>query len=100
MTTPDPELARRALEWAKEHDGGRLCVWWPAGSKPGGGSSPIMAVHWDNGGTGELGTFYNESDAPAMETICDIFNWALEQLAPSETNFYGTRTYLAGEETS
>jgi len=102
MTNPtetghDPELARQALEWAKANDGGRLCVWWPAGSTPGSGSQPIMAVNWDNGGVGELGVFYNESDAPAMETICNIFNWALEQLAPSETSYYGERTYLTGE---
>lgn len=93
MTDIDPELARRALAWAKGNDGGRLGVWWPAGSKPGDGSQPIMAIHWDGGGTGELGVFYDEKAAEAMQTICDIFNWALEQLAPSERNFYGTRTY-------
>lgn len=90
-------LARQALAWRQVHDGGRLGVWWPAGSIPGSGSQPIMSVMWDGGGTGELGVFYEERDAEAMETICDIFNWALEQLAPSETDFYGTRAYLTGE---
>lgn len=93
----DPELVRRALEWRKNNLGGNLCVWWPAGSTRGDGSSPIMAVRWDGGGTGELGTFYREENAAAMETICDIFNWALEQLAPSETDWYGTRTYVADQ---
>lgn len=95
----DPELARQALEWSNSNDGGRLCVWWPAGSKPGDDSQPIMAVSWDNGGIGELGSFYSREMAPDMQTICDIFNWALEQLAPSETNWYGTRTYLTDEVT-
>jgi hypothetical protein len=90
-------LARQALQWRKSHLGGRLCVWWPAGSVPGDDSHPILAMHWDGGGVGELGTFYRREDAEAMQTICDIFNWALEELAPSETDWYGTRTYLSDE---
>ncbi|MFE2994176.1 hypothetical protein ACFXG4_04080 [Nocardia sp. NPDC059246] len=91
------ELAARALAWMKANDGGGLCVWWPAGSKPGDpndDSRPIMAVNWDNGGVGELGVFYNKSNAAAMQTICDIFNWALGELVPSERGWYGERTYL------
>lgn len=90
----DRELAPRVLEWCKRHDGGRLGVWWPAGSKSGDGCQPIMAVMWDGGGTGEIGVFYDEKDADKMELICDVFNWAIEQLAPSEQSFYGERTYL------
>ena len=86
------DLAARALEWRKRNDGGQLGVWWPAGS--GSGGSPIMAVMWDHGGTGELGTFYYEHDADKMDFICDVFNWAIEQLAPSEQSFYGERIYL------
>lgn len=97
----DEDMKRRALEWSKRHDGGRLCVWWPAGSKPrdpNDDSRPILALNWDNGGVGELGTFYNKADAEAMHTICDIFNWALEQLAPSERTYYGGRIYTGEEE--
>ncbi|MBF6368409.1 hypothetical protein IU469_22185 [Nocardia puris] len=98
MTNLDPEMVQRALAWAKANDGGRLCVWWPAGAKPrdpDDDSRPIMAINWDGGGTGELGAFYDKKDAEAMETICDIFNWALDQLAPSERGYYGDRTYEA-----
>jgi hypothetical protein len=84
----------RVLEWRKHNDGGRLGVWWPAGSEPGDGCSPIMAIVWDHGGAGEMGTFYNGKDADKMAFICDVFNWAIEQLAPSEQSFYGERTYL------
>lgn len=94
MPDLDPELAKQALAWRKANGGGRLGVWWPCGSKPEDDSQPIMSVMWDGGGTGELGVFYSRDLAPQMQTICDIFNWALEQLAPSETNWYGTRTYL------
>lgn len=92
------ELARKALEWCKRNDGGRLGVWWGCGSKRGDGSQPIMSVMWDHGGTGELGVFYREEDAEAMQMICDLANWALEQLAPSETDYYGTRTYLTEQD--
>jgi hypothetical protein len=53
-----------------------------------------MAVMWDGGGTGELGVFYDKAGADDMETICDIFNWALDQLVPSVRGYYGDRTYL------
>ena len=88
------DLKARALDWRKRHDGGRLCVWWPAGSKPGDDSQPILAIAWDHGGTNELGAFYNAADADKMQLICDIFNAALEDLAPSERDWWGTRTYL------
>lgn len=91
----DAGLAAKALAWSKSHDGGRLCVWWPAGSKPEDKSQPIMAIGWDHGGTDELGVFYRYEDAEAMETIAQIFNWALQQLAPSAQNFWGTREYEA-----
>jgi hypothetical protein len=48
---------------------------------------------WDLGGTDELGVFYREEDAEKMELICDLANWALEQLAPSKQDYYGGRTY-------
>lgn len=99
MRNIDPEMAARALAWSKANDGGRLGVWWPAGSKPDDDSPPIMAIHWDGGGTGELGAFYDKRDAAAMETICDIFNWALDQLAPSERGYYGDRAYAADKRT-
>jgi hypothetical protein len=99
MSAEREELARRALDWMKANDGGNLCVWWPAGSKPGDDSQPIMAVLWDAGGVGELGTFYSREDAKAMETICDIFNWALGELVPSAVGWYGQRTYKADEVT-
>lgn len=57
-----------------------------------------MAVNWDQGGTGELGAFYNKSDADDMQTIIDIFNWALDELVPTERGFYGDRTYLGDED--
>jgi hypothetical protein len=95
--SPDPEMVARALEWSKSNLGGRLCVWWPAGSQQGDDSHPILAVHWDGGGVGELGTFYRREDAETMQTICDIFNWALEELAPSDVGWYGERTYKADE---
>ena len=85
-------LKAAALAWCKKNDGGRLCVWLPAGGNPDT-SYPIMAVNWDHGGTGELGTFYGPEFAPQMELICDVFNWALEQLAPSSQGFYGDRNY-------
>jgi hypothetical protein len=87
------QLAHRALEWCKSNDGGRLCVWWPAGSTEKNPGYPIMAVSWDHGGTGELGTFYGPEMADDMELITDVFNWALEQLAPSTQSFYGERDY-------
>ena len=97
MSKPE-ELKARTLEWCKANDGGRLCVWWPAGSTGrGSDSQPIMAVNWDHGGNGELGVFYRNEDADAMDLICDVFNWAMEQLAPSEQDFYGSRTYHEGD---
>lgn len=92
MTTPDPELARRALEWCKRNDGGRLYA------RERTGEQPMMVVLWDNGGEDELGYFHDESRGDDLELICDLANWAVEQLVPSETNYYGTRTYLADEE--
>src|SRR5881392_12008 len=99
-TDHDPELAQRALKWCKQNDGGRLGVWWPAGSEPDDDSQPIMSVMWDGGGTGELGVFYRRELADDMQMICDLANWAMEQLVPSETWFYGTRTYLTGGEST
>lgn len=93
----DEALKDRALQWCKSNDGGRLCVWWPAGGGPDVGSRPIMAVSWDHGGTGELGTFLGPDMAPDMELICDVFNWALEQLNPSSRSFYGERSYSSDE---
>ena len=91
-------LKSEVLAWCKQNDGGRLCVHWPAGSRDGDGSQPILAIAWDNGGVDELGVFYDEKDAEKMELICDVFNSALEQLAPSEVGYYGTRSYLEDEE--
>lgn len=48
------DLKDRAKAWMKANDGGHLGVWWPAGSKPGDNSSPILAIMWDGGGTGEI----------------------------------------------
>ena len=95
----DDDLKAQALAWRKRHDGGRLGVWWPAGGGPAEGSQPIMSILWDHGGTGELGVFYNTDDADVMEFICDVFNHALEQLAPSTRSFYGERTYEGEAET-
>ena len=87
------DMKAEALEWCKKNDGGRLCVWWPAGSVDGDGSQPILAIQWDSGGMDELGVFYREEDADKMQLICDVFNAALEELAPSEVDYWGTRTY-------
>lgn len=87
------ELKAAALAWCRQNEGGRLCVHWPAGATPGDGSQPILAIAWDHGGIDELGVFYDEEDAERMEVICDIFNDALERLAPSTVDRYGTRIY-------
>lgn len=87
------DLRAKALQWCKSNDGGRLCVWWPAGSTDENPGYPIMAINWDHGGTGELGTFYGPELEPQMQLICDVFNWALERLAPSTQSFYGGRDY-------
>ncbi|MCZ4506396.1 hypothetical protein O4273_26580 [Rhodococcus ruber] len=89
------ELASEALEWCKKNDGGRLCVWWPAGSTPGDGSQPILAIRWDGGGLDEIGVFYDEADSVKAQFICDVFNDALERLAPSDVDYFGTRAYRA-----
>lgn len=102
MTDNRTEIADQARAWMKANDGGQLCVWWPAGSKPSDpedNSRPIMALNWDQGGTGELGAFYDKSDAEAMQTIVDIFNWALNELVPTERGYYGDRTYLEEKNT-
>lgn len=91
------ELRARVLAWCKKQDGGRLCVWWPAGSTPGDGSQPILAIQWDSGGLDEIGVFYDEANAETAQFICDVFNDALERLAPSEVDYYGTRTYIEAQ---
>jgi hypothetical protein len=88
------DLAARVLEWRKQNDGGQLTVWWPTGSTEQNPGHPIMAVGCDHGGTIEYGAFYDAKDADKMALICDVFNWAIEQLVPSEQDFYGERTYL------
>jgi len=87
------ELAARAKKWMQENDGGQLGAWWPAGAKPGGGSQPILAVMWDHGGTDELGVFYEEKDIDKLELICDLANYAMQQLVPTEREYYGGRNY-------
>lgn len=90
----DEDLAARVLEWRKRNDGGQLTVWWPAGSTEDSPGRPIMAVGCDHGGTIEYGSFYDAKDADKMGLICEVFNWAMEQLVPSEQSFHGERTYL------
>lgn len=87
------DLAARTKAWMKDNDGGQFGVWWPAGSKPGDDSSPILAIMWDQGGTGEIASFYDEKDADAAELICDLANWAMEQLVPTTRTYYGGREY-------
>ncbi|MFE2995034.1 hypothetical protein ACFXG4_08485 [Nocardia sp. NPDC059246] len=84
----DPELARRALEWCKRHDGGRLCA-------KERGDDTDLTILWDNGGDDEFASVYDGFQDSDAELICDLVNFALELLVPSETNYYGTRTYLA-----
>lgn len=80
----DPDISARALAWCKANDGGRLHA-----------KATQMCVSWDAGGYHEIADMYDSSaQAEAdIELICDVFNWALEQLAPSTQNYYGTRTY-------
>lgn len=91
------DLAARAKGWMKSNDGGQFGVWWPAGSKPGDGSSPILAIMWDSGGEGEIGHFYDEKDSDAAELICDLANWAMEQLVPTTRTYFGEREYQEDE---
>ena len=91
------DIAARAKDWMKANDGGQFGVWWPAGSKHGDGSSPILAIMWDGGGTGEIGHFYDEKDSDAAELICDLANWAMEQLVPTTRTYYGEREYQEDE---
>lgn len=88
------ELARKALEWCKRNDGGRLFA------KGRRGSTDAITIVWDNGGDDELASVHDGFQDDDAELICHLVNWALEQLVPSETNYYGTRTYLADKETS
>lgn len=89
----DADLAVRAKGWMKGNDGGQFGVWWP-----GDGSSPILAIMWDGGGTGEIGHFYDEKDSDAAELICDLANWAMEQLVPTTRTYYGEREYQEDDE--
>lgn len=84
------ELARKALEWCKRNDGGRLFA------KTHGDDTDLTIV-WDNGGDDEFANVYDGFQEDDGELICDLVNYALDQLVPSETNYYGTRTYLADE---
>jgi len=87
------DLARKALEWCKRNDGGRLYA------KRRGGDAALTIV-WDNGGDDEFASVYEGFQDDDPELICELVNWALEQLVPSETNYYGTRTYLVAEDTA
>ncbi len=86
------DLARKALEWCKRNDGGRLFA------KTCGDDTDLTIV-WDNGGDDEFASIYDGFSEDDAELICDLVNWALESLVPSETNYYGTRTYLSAEPT-
>ena len=88
MTQPDPDLARRALEWRKRHDGGRLFA-------KGHSDGTDLTIVWDNGGDDEFASVYDGFEYADAELICELVNFAIERLVPSETNYYGTRTYLA-----
>lgn len=92
------DLKDRAKAWMKANDGGHLGVWWPAGSKPGDNSSPILAIMWDGGGTGEIGHFYDEKDAESAELICDLANWAMDQLVLTTRTYYGEREYQENDQ--
>ncbi|WP_330253092.1 hypothetical protein OG874_00305 [Nocardia sp. NBC_00565] len=84
------ELARKALEWCERNDGGRMYA------DDRDEDHPQMVILWDNGGQDELGHFDGDH-IEDLELICDLVNWAVEQLVPSETH-YGTRTYAADSE--
>jgi len=43
-------------------------------------------------------SFHHAKDADKVALICEVFNWAIEQLVPSEQSFYGERTYPAMNE--
>lgn len=85
------ELRAAALKWCKENDGGRLHA-------KGGGANQLC-VSWDHGGYHEIAGMYSQSGKAQqdLELICDVFNWALDQLAPSSQSFYGERTYEEDE---
>lgn len=54
---------------------------------------PQICVDWDHGGYHELGCLYaGKRSRDDAELICDLVNWALEILVPSERGFYGDRT--------
>jgi hypothetical protein len=84
---PDASIAERALAWCKSNDGGRI---FPKGD------TRQFNVSWDHGGYHEIGWVYEGKTAVAdIELICDVFNWALDQLVPSTRSFYGERYYEA-----
>lgn len=79
------DLKHRALKWCKRNDGGRI--------HPKGDTRQFN-VSWDHGGYHEIGCMYDGKTAVEdIELICEVFNWALEQLNPSTQSFYGERSY-------
>lgn len=86
MTDDLEDLTSRVLAWRKTNDGSYLHA------KP----NNQFCVNWDHGGYHEIGCMYDTKTASTdIDLICDVFNWALEQLTPSTQGFYGDRTYEA-----
>lgn len=89
------DLATRVLKWRKRNLGGVLHTKTNHDPEQLG---PQLCVSWDHGGYAEIASMYSgKSAAEDAEMICEVFNWALEQLAPSTQNWYGTREYEADQ---
>lgn len=89
------DLKTRVLAWRKANDGGGLHAKWYPDHDPEE-IGPQVCVNWDHGGYHEIAGLYAGKRAnTTAELICDVFNWALDQLTPSTQSFYGERTYEA-----
>lgn len=90
------ELAARLLAWRKRNDGGHLHT--KANGHDPNEIGPQVCVSWDHGGYHEIGCMYAGSTSlEDAEMLCEVFNWAMEQLTPSTQGWYGTREYEADE---
>lgn len=86
-------LKARVLAWREANDGGHLHPKWYPQHNPDE-IGPQLCVSWDHGGYHEIAGFYSGKSARDDVTmICEVFNWAVEQLTPSAQSFYGERTY-------
>lgn len=89
------DLATRLLAWRKRNDGGHLHTKSRHDPTEIG---PQLCVSWDHGGYHEIaGMYAGKTALDDAEMICEVFNWALDQLTPSSQSYYGERTYEADQ---